>query len=548
MSLLGKLFKRPPAPAGTAREQAIAAKARGNTLISEDKLADAIEAYRTAIALDPSYGDAYINLAYALREMGRLDESDAQLDQAARRTPNHPRLHYNRALNHRARGQYEAAEAKLRTALALDPSDENTLAVLGDTLAKLRKHDALLDVARQLAAKHPDDLAFQINVCVGEHMCGRTEAALAQLEAMYARQPSAQVAHALGVLLGEEQRRDDAHAWFERALALDPHYAPAKWPLGSLYLLLGDYERGWPLIDAGSPSALSQLAPDERERHLALLGANRLWQGEALDGKRLLLWHEQGFGDTLMMARYLRVLKDRFPTASITAYVPKPLVTLIDRMHCAARVVPTPAPPDIAPASFDVHCSFMNLPARLHTTVATIPYAGGYLSADPHQQAAWAKRLSALPAGLRVGIAWAGNPLLARDHLRSIDFTALRPLWAVRGVQWISLQKSEAAHALRQLDITVTDWMADCHDFNATAALVANLDLVITIDSAPAHLAGALGVPTWMLCRHESEWRWMLERTDSPWYASLTLYRQTAPNDWGAVLDRVAHDLQQLTA
>jgi hypothetical protein len=270
-----------------------------------------------------------------------------------------------------------------------------------------------------------------------------------------------------------------------------------------------------------------------------------LWRGEAIEDRVILLHAEQGFGDTLQFCRYVSLIASG---ARIVLEVQAPLVRLLSRLPGIREIV---ARGDRLP-SFDLHCPLLSLPHAFGTTLDTIPRATPYLAADSAQAADWRERLAGLD-GLLVGLVWAGGQRLGRPGLaarRSIALNTLAPLGEVSGISFISLQKGEAAAEATNppRGMALHNFIGDLHDFADTAALVDGLDLVISVDTAVAHLAGALGKPIWLLNRFDTDWRWLLDRDDSPWYPQLRQFRQPSPGDWNSVIYRVRDALQLLVA
>lgn len=542
MSLLGLLFKRQTAASSTreahaasTRAQAEAAKRRGNAHAAAGAWTLAYQAYAEAVALDPQYVDAYINLGTSLRELQRYPEAELAFARAEQLAPAHPTLHYSRGLTALATAHYGAAEAALRQAHALAPDETRYLWALCDALSPQFKHAALLEVCQQLMQREPERYEAAINAWVCRHYLGQTADAIAGLEALFAKHSDARIALALAMVLKTSPRWRDAETWTAKAMAMAPDFSGARWNHALLLLMRGNYIDGWPLFDqeVGAASRVGA-APTEREAMAARFGDDRLWRGQELHGRRLLVWHEQGLGDTLMMLRYVPLLKRRFAGLRLDVLVPPSLVRLAQTMADIDQVWSTQAPP--SPSEVDHHCAFLSLPRWIGTTVETIPAADGYLTIAAPAVDIWRQRLAHLGPGRHVGLVWAGNPRLARDQQRSIALSVFSPLFEISGVHWISLQKGEAA-AQRALSPSVmTDWMDECTDFYDTAALMCALDLVISVDSAPAHLSGALGRPTWLLNRYESEWRWMRDQTQSPWYSSVRIVNQATPNAWDGTI------------
>jgi hypothetical protein len=320
---------------------------------------------------------------------------------------------------------------------------------------------------------------------------------------------------------------------FRRALSLDPNDAESHGALGLALLTNGDLREGWAEYEWRWRAASYQ------PMH-AFPGA--LWDGKPLnEGQTLLLHSEQGFGDAIQFVRYARLLAQRGQRVIVQCQ--PELVRLfqsLDGIPVYARDEPLP--------EADAHCPMISVPLRVGTTLDNIPGDVPYLAAEPDTAAHWRERLATLPSGLRVGLAWAGNPERRADDTRSLTLEQLSRLSAVQGVTWISLQKGTAARQARPSDIVLHDFTTELADFADTAALLSNLDLIIAVDTAVAHLAGALAMPAWVLLPVGDVWRWMRDRSDSPWYPTLRLFRQTTPGDWNSVVDEVADTLRKKIA
>ena len=375
---------------------------------------------------------------------------------------------------------------------------------------------------------------------------------------------NAEIANNLGVALWTQDRLDEAVVAFCRTIQLQPDFAEANNNLGTALRDLGRMAEA----EACFATAI-RLRPDYALAHnnygMALLGRGEFgagwaeyewrwqipglvrpgdrfgrpqWQGEEADGRRLLVHAEQGLGDTLQFCRYGALAANAGLEVSLV--VPPTLVRLLRSLPGVGQVL---APSDELPL-FDLVCPMLSLPLAFGTTVTTVPDMVPYLQADEADSATWAKRLDAMAGPtLRVGIAWAGNTQLAADRRRSMPPEFFEVLAEIDGVQLVSLQKDGPA---APAELKLIDWMHLVGDLADTAALVANLDLVIAVDSAPAHLAAAMGKPVWLLDRFDCCWRWLSGRTDSPWYPTLRLYRQSQPGDWEGVIGTVAWDLEQL--
>jgi hypothetical protein len=337
----------------------------------------------------------------------------------------------------------------------------------------------------------------------------------------------------LGSLLSDSGRLEEAEQCFREAVRLSPESAEYPYNLGMLHLLTGRLQEGF----AGYQHRwqVPPLVPRPFKQPQ--------WRGEPLGGRVLLLHAEQGMGDTLQFCRYLPLID---PAAAVILEVQRPLVRLMRSLPGVRQIV---AAGD-TPPPFDVHCPLMSLPCAFGTELDTVPASIPYLHADPADAAVWRERLAPY-GGLRVGLVWAGKPDLQEvDRKRSLHFDQLAPILDLDGVTLVSLQKGPAAAQIApsRHGAAVLDWTADLSDFADTAGLVANLDLVIGVDTSTTHLAGALGKPVWLLNRFNTCWRWLLDRDDSPWYPTLRQFRQKQPGDWAGVLAEVRAALKQETA
>jgi hypothetical protein len=337
--------------------------------------------------------------------------------------------------------------------------------------------------------------------------------------------------------LGQAQlaacRHDDAGATLRQALELDPDNAVAGYCLGHLALLLGRFEAGW-----------DGFALRDRQggmRPNPVFPRPLLTQNADVAGKTVMLHAEQGYGDTLQFIRYAALVAAR--GARVIAVVPKPLLTLVARCPGVAEVGDS-----FDGLGFDFYSPLLSLPGVFKTTLHGVPQGIPYLGAAPERIAHWRARLG--PATRpRVGLAWAGNPGLTNgaDSMRSVRLEALRPLLALPGIEFHSLQVDDAAVAQIGGNPAIADHARELSDFQETAALIEQLDLVVSVDTAVAHLAGAMGKPVWLLNRYNTCWRWMLERSDSPWYPSMRIFRQQKFGDWDGVIAEVAVELRALS-
>jgi tetratricopeptide (TPR) repeat protein len=335
--------------------------------------------------------------------------------------------------------------------------------------------------------------------------------------------------------LGRMAEALEAH---HTAVERDPSSAGARYNLALTQLRLGDWERGW----AGYEARWQFREVHRRPRFFR----QPRWRGQNLHGERVLLHAEQGLGDTIQFCRYAALVAARggVPILQVQPAAERLIQSLaVVRAGLAQTAVLGANPPE-----FDLECPLLSLPAVFRTSIDTVPWEGAYLGAGVELAAQKLAQFPGAADGLRVGLAWAGNPRYKADRARSMRLSTLLPLLRAVNATWISLQKGEAAEQLTGLPGGVCVWdgsSCDC-DLAETAALVAGLDLVITSDTSIAHLAGAMDKPVWILLPHLADWRWMERSETTPWYPSARLIRQTSPGDWAGVLERVSRELQAL--
>jgi tetratricopeptide (TPR) repeat protein len=475
----------------------------GTLLQAESRYDEAIECYRRALAIEPNFADAHCNLGSALVEVGKSAEAEEHYRRALQLNPRLAEVHYNLGLLMQGRGEATAAIEYYRNSLRLKPDCAPAYNNLG-----------------------------MVYRAVG-NMAGAKECYAKALELV---PDFAEALNNLGNVLKAEGRIVEARVAYDRAVRISPEHAQARCNLALLRLAEGDYEGGWPDYEyrRGCP-----------EYHKRTFEGLR-WQGEPLDGRTLFVHAEQGLGDTLQFIRYLPLVARS--GGKVLCEVQRGLLPLMRQsgMDDYAELVPKESPP----GKYDLHVPMLSLPGIFKTTPETIPAAEGYLAADPKLVEHWRGVLGERPPR-RVGLCWQGNPGYLGDELRSIALAEFAPL-AIDGVELVSLQKGFGSEQSAQVDFSLRDLGPDFDEahgaFMDTAAVMKNLDLVVTVDTSIAHLAGALGVETWVALTLVPDWRWMYERADSPWYASVRLFRQTRLGDWPDVFGRMAAALRRRLA
>ena len=434
----------------------------GQLLFQSNELAASLGCLQQAAKLSPEMPRLNALMAAVLRKLGRLEESAACCERETRLSPNDPDAHYNLALARQTLQQIPEAITSYQTALRIRPGYLDALLGLGRSLRQIRQSEVALD-------------------------------------------------------------------YFTAAVQLAPSDARAHWELGTTQLALGQFTSGWKgfewrwqLKDFTTPSPRYEQTQ---------------WDGRDLGGKRIFLHCEQGYGDVIQFSRYAVLVAAR--GGHVLLGCPKPLQPLMETVPGIAEVVTTRE--NLRP--FDTHAPLMSLPSIFGTTLETIPVAIPYIHprVSTFSQAKWVENLP----GKKVGVVWAGSTAHSNDANRSLPLRFLKPLLNVPGIRWHSLQTGEAAQALTHPDFAgkIVDLGNRFKDFHDTAEAISELDLVLAVDTAVAHLAGAMGKTVWLLLPFEAEWRWMTNREDSPWYPTFRLFRQSSPGNWEELSERVARQL-----
>jgi Tfp pilus assembly protein PilF len=541
----------------------------GNALWKQGKLDEALARFEKALALKPDYAEAHSNLGNILWKQGKLDQAAATFEQALALRPNYAEAHnnlgivlaqqdkfdlarsrfehalalrpdYAEACNNLAnvllsQGKLDQAVVRYEQALVIRPNYTEVLSNLGNILWKQGKLDEAAASSERALALRPDYAEAHNNLGNVLLSRGKLDEATKRFEQALALRPDYAEAHNnLGDALNQQGKVDQAQARFEQALALRPDLAEAQLGLATCLLVNGDYERGWPAYEARL----------RRPGHLPQLNLPR-WSGEPLAGRSLLLLAEQGLGDTIHFVRYARLLKER--GARIVLAAQAPLGRLLaphpdrhrsdwDELFILGSSTELPR--------VDFYLPLASAPGAFRTTASTIPCEVPYLWADPELTDRWRAELAGT-GGFKIGIVWQGSRSYSLDRWRSIPLADFGPLARLPGVRLVSLQKGFGSEQVAAVDFPVLDISGRLDDvagpFMDTAAVLCNLDLVVTPDTAIAHLAGALGVRVWLALPHSADWRWQRAGDDSPWYPTMRLFRQTTLGKWHDVFERIAN-------
>ncbi|WP_448207341.1 tetratricopeptide repeat protein [Azospirillum sp. sgz302134] len=496
--------------------------------------AGAEAAYARALRLDPALADAHASRAGALRALGRGEAAARSAGRALALDPTHVEALVNLADARLAQCRPDLAESAARRALAARDGLPAARMTLGSALAAQNRWDEAEAAYRAALAANPDYAEAWENLGALLAKLGRFDESLAAFAEAERLRPGTSLWAARGTALVAMARPADALADFDRALAERPADAGLRWNRGFARLLAGDYIGGWPEFDWRRHDGGAE--PPWRPF------AQPTWKGEDIAGRTILLYAEQGLGDTLQFVRFVPLVAAR--GARVLLEVQPSLVTVLSGLPGVERLIARGQQlPD-----FDLECPLMSLPRALGTTLESVPAAAPYLRPDPARAAAWKERLGE-GREPRVGLVWAGNPRFPGDRLRSPRLEGLRAVLEVPGVRFFGLQKGPGREDLERVPLpaSFTDLGPEIADFADTAAIMANLDLVISSCTGPAHLAGALGVPLWVVLPFSPDWRWLLDREDSPWYPTARLFRQARVGDWAEVAARVADALQRFT-
>jgi tetratricopeptide (TPR) repeat protein len=498
---------------------------------------EALRLIGEALKVNPKSPDALSNLGLVFDTLKRHQDALEIFDGALALMSNHANALSNRALTLVALGRTDEALASWERALAADPRHVQALQGRGNALSKLKRYEeALADYERYLAIAPgvPDVFNNRGNA---QSELGQLEESLVSYDRALALDPSLpEVLINKAHVLADLHRFDAALATYAAAAALGGKRAEALFSASLVRLRLGQFAVGWREYE----SRWKQASWGERARDFSA----PLWLGgEPLAGKTVLLHGEQGFGDTLQFARYVPMVARL--GATVILEVQPPLKALCSTVSGASQVL---GRGETLPA-FDLHCPLMSLPLAFNTDLASIPADIPYLDVPPDRRAKWRARLGEgrFP---RIGFAWTGSPVHEKNRARSLSLARFAPLLSVEGLAFVSLQKDmdgTDADMLRRLTV-VKVLGHELNDFADTAAVIAELDLVVAVDTSVVHLAGALGKPVWVLAPFSPDFRWLLDREDSPWYPTARLFRQPRYGDWDSVLARVRGELETFAA
>ncbi len=542
----------------------------GNALREQGKIDKAIVSYKQAVLLKPDSAELYCNLGAALQESGNLDEAIVSYKQAIALNPNYAMAHCNLGSLPHESGKLTDAAASYNRAIELKPDFELAYNNLGTALKDLGKLEEAVDCYRKAIDLKPDYAEAHNNL--GTALLEQREfeeAVICHNRAIVIKPEYAEAYNNLGTVLQELCKLDDAIANYKKAIALNPDSAEAHNNLGTALQGSGklgeafvSYEQAVVLkpdftlahVNKSFVQLLTQNFKDGWQEHkwrLNIKGrsvatsAQLMWDGKPLNDNTILVHAEQGFGDTIQFVRYLPMVKEH--GGRVIFECQQSLYRLLGNGNGIDEIIEKNSANTLS-GQYDVHTHLLDLPGIFKTTLKSIPLRIPYITPDPILVDQWESRLN-VDKDLKIGIVWAGNPFHTRDRNRSCSLADFAKLTEIPGLSFYSLQKRhdciESDNPSTGMKIINLD--NELNDFADTAAVIANLDLVISVDTAVAHLTGAIGKPVWTILPFAPDWRWLLKRNDSPWYPSMRLFRQNQPGDWNGVFENVKHGLLNLT-
>jgi len=491
----------------------------------------AIELIRQAIGFKANEPFYHGNLGQALQNAGRVDEAMAEYERALKINPGMVAVLMNMGNIVMAQGKLDAAEAWYKRAVAADPKQSLAHYNLGGLYQAQKKAAPAIAAFTQALKLNPNMAEARVNLGSVFKDENRFEEAEAQYRQAIALDPKQSKAYNnLGLLFRETGQFEAALEYFFETLKIKPDDQEARANIGTTLITGGAFVEGWPLYE-GRWEGLTPKSLRPATKLPQWTGERQAQNSSASD--RLLLFGEQGLGDKIQFARYITLALEKFP-AGVSVITDRSLQSLFRRSFPGVEILED-VPVD--QSKWQWHCPLMSLPLAFGTTLETIPAQMPYLVPDAEKIAYWKNKIAALNVSARkIGVVWKPGKLMTSASLKALSFEQLKPLLEQPGIAWFSLQKDPDPESEPGLLI---DWSQEFKDFDDTAALMMNMDLIISVDTSTAHLAGALNKPVWMLNRHASDWRWLWQREDSPWYPSMRIFNQKTARDWDEVVKRV---------
>ncbi|MBZ0107197.1 MAG: tetratricopeptide repeat protein [Candidatus Scalindua rubra] len=506
----------------------------GAALQESGALAEAISSYMEAVKLDPNYAMAFSNMGSALHESGKPDEAITCYERAIALNPDYAEAHNNLGTSLLEKGKSEESIICHKRAIELNPDCAETHNNLGTALMAQRKLDSAITSYKKALLLNPKYAEAHNNLGTALMAQSKFDAAIiSHKKAIELKPDYAEAYNNLGTVLKGTGRPEEAIAHYRQAIELKTDYAQAHLNLAFALLLTENFKKGFQEYEWRL--RLKRCIPETDRRPV--------WDGSYLNGKSILVYTEQGIGDSIQFVRYLPMVKEQ--GGYVIVECQQSLCRLLKNFVGIDEIMEKTSHGK-SPMQFDVQVPLLSLPGIFDTTVDSIPRNLSYIKPDPVLVSQWRAKFDN-DNNLKVGIVWAGNPKHIDDRNRSCSLNDFAHLTSIRGLTFYSLQKGLASAEANKhtMVIKIVNPDNELNDFADTAAAIENLDLVIAVDTAVAHLAGAIGKPVWTLLPFVPDWRWMLERSDSPWYPGMRLFRQTQLNDWAGVFNQVKEALIQ---
>jgi Tfp pilus assembly protein PilF len=494
--------------------------------------------YQRILRVEPCRPEALHALGIIAFQLKKYENASSLIGKAIENKPKVPQFHYNLGLVFISLKRQEKAIQAFKMAIEINPDYADAHYNLGLALKKQQQFEKAVLNFKQVIKLTPDDADAYYNLGNTYEALDRHEPAAENYRLAIKKNGAFSGAfNNLALVLKAMGRIDEAISHFREAVRLQPSFAEAHWNLSLALLINGQFEEGWKEHEW-------RFRRGEKSTIYPYDFAIPLWAGSRFGGKRLFVHSEQGFGDTFQFIRYLPMVKHLGGTVVFETF--GPLLEIIKGFPGIDKLVEIS--PDRRHVEIcDYYVPLMSLPMLFTTDIPTIPSNFPYIFADPEKVEQWKNRIN--KKGYKIGIVWAGKPEHENDGNRSCTLEYFSPLTGIPGVVIYGLQKGDAARQAETLDgmKKIINFDRELTGFSETAAAIENLDLVISVDTALVHLAGAMGKPVWTLLPYAPDWRWLLERKDSPWYPTMRLFQQPARGDWGAVFDKVKYELQKLT-
>jgi tetratricopeptide (TPR) repeat protein len=490
----------------------------------------AISFYKKALQLNASLVSAYFNLGSISQEKGRPDEAVAYYQKALELDPTLADAWNAMGIIFQEKGQSEEAITHYRKAISLDPDLADAYYNLGKVFWETGQSDGAITYYQKALRLNPNSAEVYNNLgfCLQEK--GDYDKAVTYFQRAIGLNPNfAEAYYNLALHYHDRNLPDEAVGYYRKAIERSPDFVNAHWNMACALLLAGNFDQGWREYEWRW----------KLKDHCGYTFSSAAWDGPDISGRTILLHAEQGFGDAIQFIRYAPLVAKR--GARVVVQCPKELASLLGNVEDVEQVVANGGQlPD-----FDLQCPLLSLPRVFGTTLETIPVEIPYITADVPFLQKWRDRLHGDGPGFKVGLVWAGRIKAKRERGRSCSLDLFSPLARFDEITFYSLQKGEGAEQAKTppKDMKLIDYTEEIRDFSDTAAIIEHLNLVISIDTAVSHLAGALGKPVWTLLPFVPDWRWMLDRDDSPWYPTMRLFRQPLPGDWEAVIHAIAGEL-----